>query len=240
MKLSKEYIRNNLSLSDTDANAGLEAHNGLLTIQIDSTDDLNREADRIRSIGRYRPHFYGDNVDDDGWYNYFVYCEKDKVLGLLFESVNMDGPEKGMHAILLDADSERNLFSMLVELVGEEEWKKAFNKEEEMEKQLIGENIRYTATLRGFTQRDLARKVGMSEITISRYLRGIRMPNATALSKISSVLHVSADYLLGKEKDPGPATDYQTALELTKKNAPFWTNDQKKRIIELLMTDETA
>lgn len=47
------------------------------------------------------------------------------------------------------------------------------------------------------TQKELARKCGVTEATISRYLSGARSPRGEILSKIASVLEVSTDYLLG-------------------------------------------
>ena len=47
------------------------------------------------------------------------------------------------------------------------------------------------------TQKELAKKAGVTEATISRYLSGARSPRGEILSKIASILGVSTDYLLG-------------------------------------------
>lgn len=47
------------------------------------------------------------------------------------------------------------------------------------------------------TQSELAEKTGLTEVTISRYINGQRVPKATEIAKISQVLNVSCDYLLG-------------------------------------------
>ena len=49
----------------------------------------------------------------------------------------------------------------------------------------------------GMNQRDLAKKTGLNEVTISRYVHNVRTPrfgNAVAMAK---VLGVKYDYLLG-------------------------------------------
>ena len=54
------------------------------------------------------------------------------------------------------------------------------------------------------TQRELAEKTGLTEVTISRYVNGQRVPKGTEIVKISQAINVSCDYLLGvvdNEKD---------------------------------------
>lgn len=46
-------------------------------------------------------------------------------------------------------------------------------------------------------QKDLAEKVGTTEVTISRYVNGMRIPRIDVVAKIASVFNVSLDYLLG-------------------------------------------
>lgn len=50
---------------------------------------------------------------------------------------------------------------------------------------------------RGLTQRMLATRIGTTEVSISRYLKGKRIPSADVLYKLCKALDVSADYLLG-------------------------------------------
>ena len=47
------------------------------------------------------------------------------------------------------------------------------------------------------TQVDLAKKIGISNVTISRYLSGDRIPRLDVIAKIASEFNVSIDYLLG-------------------------------------------
>lgn len=46
-------------------------------------------------------------------------------------------------------------------------------------------------------QKDLAEKVGTTEVTISRYINGTRVPRIDVVARIASVFNVSLDYLLG-------------------------------------------
>ena len=51
------------------------------------------------------------------------------------------------------------------------------------------------------TQTDLAKKIGVSNVTICRYLTGERTPRIDVLTKIAYVFNVSLDYLLGLSED---------------------------------------
>lgn len=49
------------------------------------------------------------------------------------------------------------------------------------------------------TQRELANKVGITEVSLSRYISGKRIPKGPVIANIANVLHTTANYLLGSE-----------------------------------------
>lgn len=49
------------------------------------------------------------------------------------------------------------------------------------------------------TQRELANRTGLTEVSIGRYCNGQRSPNVNTIIKIANELHVNTDYLLGRE-----------------------------------------
>lgn len=49
---------------------------------------------------------------------------------------------------------------------------------------------------KGMTQRELAEKIDVSEVTISRYVTGIRVPKVTNIIAISKALNVPYEKLL--------------------------------------------
>lgn len=70
------------------------------------------------------------------------------------------------------------------------------------------------------TQVDLAKKIGISNVTISRYLSGDRIPRLDVIAKIASEFNVSIDYLLGitNEKNSNPNnTNYSVDIALLAK-----------------------
>lgn len=51
-------------------------------------------------------------------------------------------------------------------------------------------------------QKELAKKTGVTEVTISRYLSGERSPRVEVVKQIAEALNVSTDYLLGNSNIP--------------------------------------
>ena len=61
------------------------------------------------------------------------------------------------------------------------------------------ERLRILIKSTGITQKELAKKVGCTEVTLSRYITGERVPKATIVVKIANALGVSVDYLIGNK-----------------------------------------
>lgn len=63
----------------------------------------------------------------------------------------------------------------------------------------FGEILKDLRLKAGLTQKQLAEQIGVSKSVVSFYELSERIPSPTVLIKLSSVFHVSADYLLGIE-----------------------------------------
>lgn len=61
----------------------------------------------------------------------------------------------------------------------------------------IGERIVYLREKQGFSQKELAKKLGTTAATLSRYENNVYEPKGTVIADLSRILHTSADYLLG-------------------------------------------
>lgn len=59
------------------------------------------------------------------------------------------------------------------------------------------------------TQRELAKLVGVTEVTISRYLNGERKPRIEIINKIADVLNTPTDYLFGRIDDYDKSNPYK-------------------------------
>lgn len=60
------------------------------------------------------------------------------------------------------------------------------------------------------TQRELAEKIGVTEVTISRYINGERKPRIDIIGKIAEVFGVSIDYLLEYSNIRNPYNNVKT------------------------------
>lgn len=74
---------------------------------------------------------------------------------------------------------------------------------------------------RGITQRMLATLTGTTEVSISRWANGSRLPNTDALYKMCKALDVSSDYLLGLSEERANNMEKLKA-ELLEKIKKLW------------------
>ena len=63
----------------------------------------------------------------------------------------------------------------------------------------LKERLRYVLKVKQISQKELARKIGMSQGVVNNYCTGKREPTLDVLVKICKELGESADYLLGLE-----------------------------------------
>lgn len=65
---------------------------------------------------------------------------------------------------------------------------------------LFGKRLRELRTSREMTQKDLAKLINVSKVSISFYESGTRMPSMETLIAISNVFKVDLEYLLGQDE----------------------------------------
>ncbi|MCX6007767.1 MAG: helix-turn-helix transcriptional regulator, partial [Chloroflexi bacterium] len=66
----------------------------------------------------------------------------------------------------------------------------------------INERIKKYRLIRGFSQQDLAKKVGISRVTLTQIERGERKVTADELGRFCDMLSIEADILLGRATEP--------------------------------------
>ena len=90
----------------------------------------------------------------------------------------------------------------------------------------------------GMKQKELAECVGMTEASISRYIRGNRTPNGRNIVKIASVLHTTTDYLLyGQNNEEENFMSYHQVKNAIKRYAKKWNIKQKKDLVISLFAE---
>lgn len=73
-----------------------------------------------------------------------------------------------------------------------------------MSANVLAQNINMWITRNRMTQRDLANKIGATEVTVSRYCNGKRIPKATVLYQMSRVFGCTMeDLMAGVDNEEG-------------------------------------
>lgn len=97
---------------------------------------------------------------------------------------------------------------------------------------ILGNRIKELLEKRGINQNELAERAGITPVTLSRYIRGTRVPKWPVLASIARELHVSAEYLMGLEtRRSSTDSDFALVLEKVTGNAGEWTCEQKTALI---------
>ena len=79
-------------------------------------------------------------------------------------------------------------------------------------------NLRRLLYKKGMTQRSFAKKVGVSEQTISRYINGERLPDYDTIDCMANALQVSVNELFKKNDECVEIPDYKTVIDITDLN----------------------
>ena len=81
-------------------------------------------------------------------------------------------------------------------------WEKQFAGEGD-EVNVLGKQIKMLRTIRGWTQEEFGKRLGVSKVTVSSYEHGLRVPNVEMLNKLADLFEVTVDYLLGRDETCG-------------------------------------
>lgn len=90
----------------------------------------------------------------------------------------------------------------------------------------------------GLTQRELAAKVGVTEVSMSRYIKGERSPRGPILANIAAALHTTPEYLLNQEAEEDSELVYYRTQRAIARNAKNWTKKQKADLVTALIVDD--
>lgn len=89
----------------------------------------------------------------------------------------------------------------------------------------IGDKIKVLLDRRGMTQRELAKRIGITEVSMSRYVCNARIPKGPLIAAMAKALGVSADELLGLAEGPVISDDKPPSAQPEKEKAKrvLWT-----------------
>lgn len=94
----------------------------------------------------------------------------------------------------------------------------------------IGERLTFYLEREGMSQRELAKRAGVTEAAISRYVKGAREPRAITVAALAKGLGVTVNDLVGAEVGP-----LDEAYEMVARNAHDISEERKKRLIKILL-----
>lgn len=87
----------------------------------------------------------------------------------------------------------------------------------------------------GMKQRDLADKVSVSEVSMSRYFNGTRTPKGPILVEMARVLNTTPEYLTGTEGLVHPDIAFASARISVRTHGAQWTHEQKRELINEIL-----
>ena len=85
----------------------------------------------------------------------------------------------------------------------------------------------------GFSQKELAHKVGVTEAAMSYYVRGDRTPRSDVLTRIAKALNTTTDYLLGNSPDAVSSAENKE-LQYLQRNLGKLNEEQLQKAEKLL------
>lgn len=103
-----------------------------------------------------------------------------------------------------------------------------------MNNTVFRENLAIYMMRRGFTQKELAKRTGISEAMICRYIRGKVRPMKKNLGLIADALGVPQDELIGPMERVTNDVAFEAVLKSIAENGHLLTTEQKLEVMKRL------
>ena len=95
---------------------------------------------------------------------------------------------------------------------------------------MFGENLKAIRKAKGYTQQELAMKLNVVRQTVSKWEKGLSVPDAEILVEIADVLDTDVSVLLGKEVSDEESRD-EVAIQLAKISEQLAIKNRKSKRI---------
>ena len=86
----------------------------------------------------------------------------------------------------------------------------------------------------GYTQREFATMIGVSEGALSRYLKDEREPKMEVIANMATALNTTTDYLLSGKNDK---KSFEETYRLVARGTSTMTDDEKTKLIKVLLNN---
>ncbi len=90
----------------------------------------------------------------------------------------------------------------------------------------IGARLQKLLYEKHMSQRELSEHIGVREGSVSRYVRGERVPKADVAARIAQALGTTTDYILGRDTSD-PEISYDRLMRDVERYSGKWTKAQK-------------
>ena len=100
----------------------------------------------------------------------------------------------------------------------------------------LGKRIQALMIRNGMTQKELAYRTGITTVSISRYIKGERIPDCDKLGRIAIALHADANILLGvREEVEISKENFETVQDMVARITKLLSKKQKADLILTIM-----
>ena len=101
---------------------------------------------------------------------------------------------------------------------------------------MLSENIQAARKSKGLSQQELAEKLNVVRQTVSKWVKGLSVPDADTLIRIAEILEVSVETLLGgkmsdSEDSEGGKSSSEIAKQLTQINEQLAIRNRRTKIV---------
>ena len=86
----------------------------------------------------------------------------------------------------------------------------------------------------GYTQREFANMIGVSEGALSRYLKDEREPKMEVIANMATALNTTTDYLLTGKNDKNT---FEETYRLVARGTSTMTDHEKTKLIKVLLNN---
>lgn len=96
----------------------------------------------------------------------------------------------------------------------------------------IGDRILGLLKQRGYSQKELALMVGVTEAAMSRYLKNEREPKIEVVANLATALNTTVDYLISGRSE---SNTFDEVYHLVSRSTVTMTPDEKMKLMKLLL-----
>lgn len=108
---------------------------------------------------------------------------------------------------------------------------------DETELNRLHRRLKRALTAKNISQRELGRRIGATQASVSHYVNGRRLPGATTLYKICHELDISADWLLGLKRKE---SDMNESIWTTEGDMTWRTADDCSLVARIVPAEDGA